>query len=89
MEIESFKLNSNKCPICGEVLDAATGIQGKKVAPKEDDFTMCIYCGTLLRFNSDLSYRAAADEELLAEGVSLEEVAILVSIREKIKRVTA
>jgi hypothetical protein len=47
------------CPACGDRLDVATG-QGR---PSPDDFTVCAYCGTLLRFGVALQLRIARPDE--------------------------
>lgn len=52
-----------KCPECGKLLDAATGIQSQpeisismtnSFAPVPGDFSVCIQCGTILRFNEKM-----------------------------------
>lgn len=44
------------CPKCSRKIDAFTSLTGDS-APEEDDFTLCIYCDTILQFNADLSTR--------------------------------
>lgn len=59
--MEQYKLSGkNPCPNCQTELD---GVSGKAV-PKEDDYSVCKYCGTFLRFNKDLSYRVIEDREV-------------------------
>jgi hypothetical protein len=40
------------CPACHHTLDAASGL-GLDGAPSAGDFTVCIACGTPLRFTHD------------------------------------
>lgn len=86
MTIETFKTKENKCPLCDKKLDAVTGVLGKKDRPKPDDFSMCAYCGVILRFNEDLSFRAVPDTELIEEKVPPESLAAIFAYRKRIKR---
>lgn len=40
------------CPFCGKAMSGATGLDDASAshAPKEGDFSVCLYCGGLLRF---------------------------------------
>lgn len=42
------------CPYCGALLDGAMGV-GHGQAPSPDDFTVCLYCAGVCRYESDLS----------------------------------
>lgn len=42
----------SKCPVCGNELDATSG---PGVPVPGEDVSVCIYCGTLLGFNPDLT----------------------------------
>lgn len=43
------KLDEVFCPGCERLIDAATGVTTDN-APKENDLSMCFYCGTYLEF---------------------------------------
>ena len=52
-----------RCPQCSAKLDGFTGLDGAR--PKEDDFTICAYCTTVLRFVDDEgNTRLASDSEI-------------------------
>ena len=49
-------LRQTQCPECRRFLNAATSIEGKRIGqaePDPGDFTLCAYCGSLLRFDAD------------------------------------
>lgn len=50
----SSKLPPSQCPACKKVIDAATIASGKTEVPRPGDFTICIYCGEVLRFGPEL-----------------------------------
>jgi hypothetical protein len=53
----TVKLDSNPCcPKCETVLDGATDLDGKGVAPSPGDITMCIYCHTVMEFTDDMQF---------------------------------
>lgn len=62
----------NYCPVCnGGPLDGATAVdfeRGKRATPKAGDFTVCAYCGAMLRFihgpGEILNLRLALGDEL-------------------------
>ena len=56
-------LNPTACPMCRYTLDAASQLGGN-AAPKPGDFSVCLNCGALLRFNLDLSLAMALVQEL-------------------------
>lgn len=49
--MDSYRLKESECPTCSHVLDAATGESGEK--PKNGDFSICFYCGEILRFKGE------------------------------------
>ena len=53
-----FKLPPDKCPWCGKVVNAASGV-GSRSAPRPGDFSVCDRCGEVLRFGSDLKLARA------------------------------
>lgn len=53
------------CPSCGARFDRATGIDHPS-APEPGDFTVCISCGALLRFDAALRTEPATAEDWAA-----------------------
>lgn len=51
------------CPKCGIKLDMATGAVGE-AKPEPGDFSMCIECGALLRFDDTLHSRIATAADI-------------------------
>jgi DNA-directed RNA polymerase subunit RPC12/RpoP len=54
-----------KCLNCGKILDGATSTTSGKLV-SSGDVTICIYCGHLMAFATDLTLRALTDEEIYA-----------------------
>lgn len=50
------------CAHCGHKLDGASARTANYV-PKENDVTMCFYCGGVMRFTADGSVRVLTAEE--------------------------
>lgn len=55
---------SNHCPSCNKHLDAASGLTDSDISPKEGDFSICAYCGAVLRFRQELTVELATEEDL-------------------------
>jgi hypothetical protein len=51
------------CRYCGKTLDAHWEQKNEK--PKEGDFSICGYCGTLSKFNAQLILTPLTPEELV------------------------
>lgn len=51
------------CPECGYGVDSATNAEDSTDAPRPGDFSICLYCGTILVFTEDLSLRKSAPED--------------------------
>jgi hypothetical protein len=43
-----------RCPVCGSQHEAVTGMSDPRAAPSVGDYSVCIYCGTFLRFGPGL-----------------------------------
>jgi hypothetical protein len=54
----------NVCLACGNVLDAADNLTGKR-KPKSGDISVCIDCGHIMAFGEDLSFRPLTDAEMI------------------------
>lgn len=51
------------CLGCGKQLDGASACGGR--GPQPGDTTICIYCGHLMAFADDLTFRALTDAEMI------------------------
>ena len=52
------------CPGCGHTITSASHVDSA-IAPVPGDFTVCLYCSTLLTFADDLSLRNLTDAEMI------------------------
>jgi hypothetical protein len=69
MTAVAFKVNACTCPACGKVVDAVTAHPSEvdqDAIPTAGDFTICLYCRTLLVF--EFTLRTATKEEALEMG---------------------
>lgn len=55
----------NKCPFCLAKMDCATAI-GSSARPRPDDFSVCIRCGEVSRFDAELNLVKCPPEALNA-----------------------
>ena len=75
---------AHNCLNCGASNDAASGVVDKHarntLKPKPGDVTLCLYCGHVMMFDKNLSFReltkeeqlhAATDQRLLAAKAAL------------------
>lgn len=51
----SYDMAASLCLICGYFVDRASSVTGKKGRPVEGDFTICLNCGGLHRFDQKLN----------------------------------
>ncbi len=61
--MNQYELGADRCPACGENFGAATNVTSTQ-PPPPGAFSVCFYCGALLRFRDDLTTRIASPEEL-------------------------
>lgn len=55
----------SQCMACFKVYDAHSQILDKEdAAPKEGDFSICLYCATICEFDADLNLVPATAEDL-------------------------
>lgn len=47
-------LPASECPVCRYEMDAATCVEREKAEPSAGDFSVCLNCGEMLRFNDIL-----------------------------------
>lgn len=65
---EIFRVPEARCPACEAPLDAGfTSEEDRR--PVEGDYTVCLYCTAVLRFNENHSLRLATSEEVEEDGV--------------------
>jgi hypothetical protein len=56
-------LPESRCLHCGTTLNAVTSIEPDK-RPEPGDITVCLRCGHIMAFATDLTLRALTDEEM-------------------------
>jgi hypothetical protein len=77
----------SKCPVCELKLDGATvvGSSEGKVLPVAGDFSVCIYCATLLCFGVDLQLAVATPDELRElHGTQPDKLALLNKLQQAV-----
>lgn len=57
-------MSDTNCPQCNKLLTASTAADGSDRLPEPGDFTMCVYCGTILIFDDELRQRLPTSDEL-------------------------
>jgi hypothetical protein len=72
------------CPRCGYRLDAASDLIGG-ATPKPGDFSVCLNCGELLRFNRKRILRICRPHELRDPGLGPKEHATLLRAQQLIR----
>ncbi len=55
-----------RCPECSAVLDAATHMYDRRSQPRPGDVSLCLYCGTALRYGPNLRLQRLTDTEFMA-----------------------
>jgi hypothetical protein len=88
--IFTTEMADNRCPYCDGSLDAASHMR-EQAKPKKGDFSVCIYCAQLLRFDELLAPRkllaGEAETVFLAQPKLAEEIRRLqAAIRETDRR---
>lgn len=56
-------MNETVCRSCGHKLDANTTIKDD-TSPKKDDISICVYCGTVSKFDEKLNLVPLTNNEL-------------------------
>lgn len=52
------------CQCCGKKLDGASSLQDETAVPSPGDFSICLYCGTILEYEEGFFLHVASDESL-------------------------
>jgi len=71
-ESNSIRYDLQYCPSCKHELDAATSADDSPRELKKGDFSLCMYCGEILRFEENLKLKVANQddmEELLDDSI--------------------
>ena len=58
------KMEKFSCPECEYEMNAASSIEGIKEEPEEGDFSICINCYALARYDSELKLRGITNETI-------------------------
>ena len=69
------------CPACGHRITSASHV-ATATAPVPGDFTVCLYCSTLLTFADDLSLRNLTDAEMIEAAGDKEVLATMRFVNE-------
>lgn len=62
-ELISTRVPDSKCPVCGKVLDTASG----NAAPEPGDISVCFYCHNIMVFDENLALQKADEENELVK----------------------
>jgi len=60
---KTTRLPKSTCPICQHELDATSTLKDDQT-PKENDVTICLHCGMLLKFDKKLLLQKMNDKEI-------------------------
>lgn len=56
------KIDDDICPNCKSVLNTCTGVNSDQ-NPSPGDITICFYCGSVLKFNDDMTLLELTTED--------------------------
>lgn len=59
-------MNPCLCPNCGNLLECASHLSDDSLKPRPGDYSICIGCGTVLRFTSDMKVTEVTEDEFLS-----------------------
>ena len=62
--LDDTEVPATACLACNAIMDRAMSLK-KGTRPKPNDITLCIECGHIMAFTSDLRMRALTDDEML------------------------
>jgi len=77
------RLPEAECLRCRKKVDAASGVADDGAVPEPGDVTICIFCGYLMTFADDLSFRELTEEDILE--LPLDEISRFQSARKHIE----
>lgn len=84
--METTRTPETQCPSCQCSIDAATALT-EDVTPSPGDFTVCIQCAAILRFDRELHLKETVYHELKElDTEALEELALIRAVIAKMHR---
>ena len=72
-------MKETKCPLCQHKIDSHTGVTTKN-KPKKGDWTVCFYCGEILRFSSEDKLQVVPPVDLIV--LAMEQPTVYKLLRE-------
>jgi hypothetical protein len=63
-----MRIEKQKCPHCGYLLDEADGLTDPKAKPSPGDITLCVNCGEVCVFDDDMKLRVPTIDEYIKIG---------------------
>jgi RNase P subunit RPR2 len=64
MKPMQHRIKMNECPSCHKQLDAASSVDDN-LRPEPGEITICLYCGHIMAFDDDLSFRELTSKEMI------------------------
>jgi hypothetical protein len=61
---KQVRVRRSACPTCGTTLNAASAVGEADSKPSQGDFTLCINCGTIMRFGEKLELILCSQQEV-------------------------
>lgn len=66
MKKEDYFVQEDRCPRCKHIVDSGGLPSGERVKPTPGDFSVCINCGTVNRYDGALFLEELTDEDFNA-----------------------
>lgn len=57
-------LEEDRCPKCGCLINASTGIEDENQMPSKGDISICIECASILEFDENLKLKLCSQETI-------------------------
>lgn len=80
---KDIEVPATNCLVCNAELDGCSNVAGRTEKPVEGSLSICVYCGNVSKFNSDLTLRELSADE----SKSLLSNRVITAIREAISLV--
>ncbi len=78
--MQGLLVSKPKCPNCKTTLDGFTDPVGNRV-PQAESVTMCLYCGEILQFDSNMKLKPIPEE--IVKELNLRTVQLAGKIRQR------
>lgn len=59
------KMGHDNCPTCGYVCDSSTNLEEEHPVPVPEDISVCINCGGILKYASDMALEICSVDHFL------------------------